>query len=203
MRHGLTHTPSAFPLVYTAREKDPCQGLRCLRCLPFHAPLPGAPILLGTPALSPAEDAAGNIRLVMSIAKRTRTRRCAAAVRSPRCARPRSCSRLRWPGAVSPALCSSAALPVAVPPSYSAPPPPGRCPPADDLVLAALQGGSMNSEPSSVGGVVAAAIPTCRTRQRPSPVVAAGFLRQPAHPWARNALPAPAQKLQKRHQLFL
>ena len=46
--------PQASPLVYTAREIDPCQGLKCLRCGPFRAPYPGSPILLGASMLSPA-----------------------------------------------------------------------------------------------------------------------------------------------------
>ena len=46
--------PQASPLVYTAREKDLRQGLRCLRCGPSHAPDPGSPILSGAPTLSPA-----------------------------------------------------------------------------------------------------------------------------------------------------
>ena len=36
--------PQASPSVYTALEKDPRQGLRCLRCGPFRAPCPGFPI---------------------------------------------------------------------------------------------------------------------------------------------------------------
>ena len=39
--------PQASPLVYTAREKDPRQGLRCLRCGHSRAPCPRSPILLG------------------------------------------------------------------------------------------------------------------------------------------------------------
>ena len=43
--------PQASPLVYTAREKDPRQGLRCPRCGPFRAPCPGSPILSGAQTL--------------------------------------------------------------------------------------------------------------------------------------------------------
>ena len=46
--------PQASPLVCTAREKDPRQGLRCLRCGPFRAPCPGSPILSGAQTLSPS-----------------------------------------------------------------------------------------------------------------------------------------------------
>ena len=44
--------PQASPLLYTAREKDPRQGLRCVRC--GRAPHPGSPILSGALTLSPA-----------------------------------------------------------------------------------------------------------------------------------------------------
>ena len=40
--------------LYTAQEKDPRQGLRCLHCGPFHAPCPGSPILWGAQTLSPS-----------------------------------------------------------------------------------------------------------------------------------------------------
>ena len=50
--HRATH--QASPLVETAREKDPRQGLRCLCCGPSCAPYPGSPILSGAPTLSPA-----------------------------------------------------------------------------------------------------------------------------------------------------
>ena len=43
--------PQASPSVYT--EKDPRQGLRCLRYGPSRAPCPGSPILSGAPKLPP------------------------------------------------------------------------------------------------------------------------------------------------------
>ena len=43
----LCRPPRASPLVYTAREKDPRQGLRCLRCWPVRAPCPGSLLLSG------------------------------------------------------------------------------------------------------------------------------------------------------------
>ena len=46
--------PQASPLVYTAREKDPRQGLRCLRCGPSRAPYSGSAILSGALTLAPA-----------------------------------------------------------------------------------------------------------------------------------------------------
>ena len=69
--------PQASPLVYTAREKDPRQGLRCLRRGPSRAPYSGPPILSGAPTLSPAlplPSSRGNVTiaaLVKPRAKRT------------------------------------------------------------------------------------------------------------------------------------
>ena len=135
-------TPQASPLVYTAREKDPHQGLRCLRCGPSRAPCPGSPILLGAPTLSPAprplaasqqsKEAACRGWAMMSVCW------CSACCAGPGTPRPRkgllrvespgdpACTR-RLPMAIGRRIaegCLRSPCPPAPPPSLGSPCPP-------------------------------------------------------------------------------